>query len=532
MITVNSRVPSKFRQSACYVREYVKPYLKSSAMAGNRRKASVGKSHKSPMLTFITEDCPTSEPATGYRNGTDVNNRGNNGNYWSSSLNSNNSNNAYNLNFNDNNYDWNNNNRYYGQSVRPVSELATPDSSLLKFRISPEQLLVDLYRAYRDARKHKRKRFYQLEFELDLEAELVALRDALVSRTYTPGTSSCFIINDPKQREVFAAEFRDRVVHHLYYNYTYELFERTFISDSYSCRKKKGTHYGFKRLGHHIRSVSQNYTRQCYVMKIDIMGYFMHINRSRLLDISLGTLRKMAMRWSDVPDMRWCEKLDYDLLFFLSRVIIMNNPLDNCIIRGSSADWKGLPRSKSLFYSTKGCGLPIGNLTSQLFSNVYMNVFDNYIKRSIPSIAYGRYVDDAFFVASSKNILRCVVPQISEFLKTNLGLEVHPNKVLIVDAKYGVEFLGGYNKPYRCYIANKSLARLRYKVFALNAVCYARKLQASVNSFLGVLSHYSTYVIKKELFSAVPVLQNYGRLNAGFTKFVLEKQVGNIKKRV
>ena len=471
------------------------------------------------MLTFITEDCPTSEPAAGYRNGTDVNNRGNNGNYWSGSLNSNNSNNAYNLNFNDNNYDWNNNNRYYGQSVRPVSELAAPDSSLLKFRISPEQLLVDLYRAYRDARKHKRKRFYQLEFELDLEAELVALRDAIVERKYIPGTSTCFIINDPKQREVFAAEFRDRVVHHLYYNYTYELFERTFIADSYSCRKKKGTHYGFKRLGHHIRSVSLNYTQQCYVMKIDIMGYFMHINRNRLLDISLGALRKMAMRWSDVRGMRWCEKLDYDLLFFLSRVIIMNNPLDNCIIRGSSVDWKGLPRSKSLFYSTNGCGLPIGNLTSQLFSNVYMNVFDNYIKRSFPYIAYGRYVDDAFFVASSKDCLRKVIPHINDFLKDNLGLEIHPNKVFIRDARYGVEFLGGYNKPYRCYMANKSLARLRYKVLALNAVCDARKLQASINSFLGVLSHYKSFGLRKLMFGNFGNLNSIGRFNSDWLVF-------------
>lgn len=492
-------------------------------MAGNRRKASACKLQIS-LPAFNTEDCPASEPAAGYRNGTEANNRGSNGNYWSSSLNSNNSNNAYYLNFNSGNHDWNNNNRYNGHSVRPVSELAASDSSLFLFQISPRQLLVDLYKAYKDARRHKRRRFYQLEFELDFETELVALRDDIVARKYRPGNSTCFIINDPKQREIFAAEFRDRVVHHLYYNYTYNLFEHTFIADSYSCRKGKGTHYGFKRLRHHILSVSQNYTRRCYVMKIDIMGYFMHIERERLLNITLDSLRKMALRCSDAPGMRWCEKLDYSLLFFLSRVIIMNNPLDNCIIRGSSVDWKGLPRSKSLFYSADGCGLPIGNLTSQLFSNVYMNVFDNYVKRSFGGIAYGRYVDDAFFVSSSKKELRDIIPLLNEFLKTKLGLELHPNKVFIRDARFGVDFLGGYAKPYRCYVANRSFVRLRKKVLALNGVCDVCKLQASINSFLGVLSHYATYKQRVGLFSVIPHLCEYGHFDSGFRKFVIRKR--------
>lgn len=492
-------------------------------MAGNMRKASVGKLRESSIPIFNTEDCPACLPAAGNRNGTEVNNRGSNGNYWSGSLNSNNSNNAYNLNFNSGNYDWNNNNRYNGHSVRPVSELATSYASLFLFKVSPIQLLADLYKAYKDARKHKRKRFYQLGFELDFEEELVTLRNELVARTYKPGTSTCFIINDPKQREVFAAEFRDRVVHHLYYNYTYELFERTFIADSYSCRKKKGTHYGFKRLKHHLLSVSHNYTRRCYVMKIDIMGYFMHINRRILLDICVDSMKKMAMRYSDVPGVRWCEKLDYDLLFYLSHVIIMNNPLENCIIRGSFNDWKGLPSSKSLFHSEEGCGLPIGNLTSQLFSNVYMNVFDCYVKRSFPGVAYGRYVDDAFFVSSSKSALREIIPQVNDFLKTNLGLEIHPHKVFIRDARFGMEFLGGFNKPFRCYVANAAFKRLQRKVLALDASEGVGKLQASINSFLGVLSHYASFGIRKRLFLANPLFLHFGMFNFGLSKFKIKE---------
>ena len=493
-------------------------------MAGNMQKASVGKSHKSPLPTFNTEDCPACLPAAGNRNGTEVNNSGSNGNYWSSSLNDNNCNNAYNLNFNSDNHNRNNNNRNNGHTVRPVSELTASFGSFPKSGISKDRLLADLYKAYKDARKHKRKRFYQLGFELDFEEELVALRDEIMTRTYKPGVSTCFIINDPKQREVFAAEFRDRVVHHLYYNYTYELFERTFIADSYSCRKRKGTHYGFKRLKHHLLSVSKNYTQRCYVMKIDIMGYFMHIKRELLLNICISSLSKMAMRYSDTPGLRWCEKLDYDLLFYLSRVIIMNNPLENCKIHGSFNDWKGLPHSKSLFHSVDGCGLPIGNLTSQLFSNVYMNVFDCYVKRCLPHIAYGRYVDDSFFVSSSKSLLREIIPQVNNFLKQNLGLEIHPHKIFIRDARFGVEFLGGYNKPFRCYVANKSLKRLQRKALALSGTDGVDKLRASINSLLGVLSHYASFDIRKRLFANNLLFCNYGYFNTSVLKFIVYKR--------
>ena len=497
-----------------------------SVMAGNSENKSAVGLQTASSSAFSTDGCPIFLPAAGNRNGTDFNNRGSNGNCWSGSLNSNNSNNAYNLNFNSNGNNWNNNNRNNGFSVRPVSELtARGHCNIFACKVSPEQLLVDLFRAYKDARKHKRGRKYQLEFELNLEEELVKLRDEIVARCYTPGISTCFIITDPKKREVFAAGFRDRIVHHLYYNYTRELFERTFIADSYSCRKNKGTHYGFKRLRHHIRSVSQNYTRRCYVMKTDVLGYFMHIDRERLLGICVDTLMKMSVHMSDVKGKRWCEKLDFDLLFFLSRVIIMNNPVENCRICGSADDRKGLPRSKSLFHSNPGCGLPIGNLTSQLFSNVYMNVFDEYVKRKLPGFSYGRYVDDAFFVSTSKRALRLLIPELNDFLNAKLDLQLHPGKILITDCRFGVEFLGGFCKPYRCYISNKSLCRMKRKVKMINdTVVDATKLRASVNSFLGVLSHYSAYRIKRNLFSDVSNFCKYGYFKGNFRKYVLKSE--------
>lgn len=380
-------------------------------------------------------------------------------------------------------------------------------------------MLLDLFRAYKDARKHKRKKPYVLKFSENLEEELIALRDEILSSFYQPRPSNCFIITDPKLREVFAADFRDRIVHHLYYNYTHELFERTFIADSYSCIKGRGTHWGIKRMEHHIRSVSQNYTRPCYVMKLDIKGYFMHIHRERLLQICLETLETMKNYPSDETGKTWGQKLDYPLLQYLSEVIILNNPLVDCYKRGKSSDWDKLPSSKSLFHSPEGCGLPIGNLTSQLFSNVYMNRYDQYMKRELKCKAYGRYVDDSFVVNRSKAALREKVKPISEFLSKELGLQLHPDKLIVCNARYGVGFLGAYLKPYRNYIHNDSLKRIKEGLEKLKHISDTERLRASLDSYLGVMSHYASFRLRKNLFCDQHHLFRYGCFGKGVLTF-------------
>ena len=183
------------------------------------------------------------------------------------------------------------------------------------YRLTKEQLLKDLYQAYFDARKHKRNKPYQLRFEANLENNLQELCNELFDRTYKARPSICFIIRDPKKREVFAANFRDRIVHHLYYNYTHEIYERTFIHDTYSCIKGRGTHYGIDRLQQHIRKESQNYKIPCYALKMDIRGYFMHINREKLLQICFATLEKMAChKVSKYLPYKWIEIVDYDFV--------------------------------------------------------------------------------------------------------------------------------------------------------------------------------------------------------------------------
>lgn len=388
------------------------------------------------------------------------------------------------------------------------------------FSLTYEQLLFDLHIAYFDARRHKRKRIYQIRFEADMERNLRELANELWHRTYKARPSTCFIISDPKKREVFAADFRDRIVHHLYYNYTHRLFERTFIHDSYSCIKGRGTHYGIARLRSHIRKESLNFTERCYILKMDISGYFMQINREKLLEISLRKLSSMRFhRINNKSSETWNEVLDFDFLTYLSKEIILLNPVENCRVRGSKSDWDLLPYNKSLFHSPIGCGLPIGNLTSQLFSNVYLGELDQFMKRTLHCRRYGRYVDDFYVVSSNKEWLRSIIPEVRRYLLEELQLSVNEAKTQICDSFYGVEFLGAYVKPHRTYISHTSLARIRRKLPKLNTIRSPFRMQSVVNSYLGIFSHYSAYHLKRKLF-AIERLNHYGYFETGMKKYV------------
>ena len=363
------------------------------------------------------------------------------------------------------------------------------------YRLTYNQLLTDLHSAYYDARRHKASKPYVQAFDKYKDEHLQELCDALWLRTYQPHPSSCFIITDPKKREVFAADFRDRIVHHLYYNYTHTLFERTFIEDSYSCIRNRGTLYGIERLEKHIRSCSRNYTQPCYVLKMDIRGYFMHINRNILLSVALRTLRTMASHRIDKHlSFRWQDRIDMDFVEYLTREIILLNPIRNCRRIGSRSEWDALDYDKSLFHSPEGCGLPIGNLTSQLFSNVYLNELDQYCKRVLGCRYYGRYVDDFYVVSGDKAFLRSLVPLVRPFLKDSLSLSLHEGKTQILPVQYGVTFLGMFLKPWRRTASRSCLRRMERKYAALLQQWHCGEIPigrvvSAVASFRGVLSH-------------------------------------------
>ena len=309
-------------------------------------------------------------------------------------------------------------------------------------------------------------------------------------------------------REVFAANFRDRIVHHLFYNYTYDLFEKTFVHDSYSCIKGKGTHFGIERLKHHILSVSKGYSQPCYILKIDIKGYFMNINRNILLKLCRKTLAKIKKQ----------KKVDKSFLDYLLEIIIHANPTENCNVLGRVGDWEILPKDKSLFYTEENCGLPIGNLSSQLFSNVYLNVFDQYVKRDLRYSHYGRYVDDAYIVSEDEECLKDLIPKIRDFLHKELHLTLHANKTRIYNAYHGVEFLGAYVKPFRTYVSSSTLKRIKRKIKSYGQND-CEKLQSSVNSFLGVFSHYKSYCMRRVIFGNDKRLKDIGKFDTDYLKF-------------
>ena len=362
------------------------------------------------------------------------------------------------------------------------------------------QLLRDLYVAYYDARRHKAMRAYVRHWDADLKDNMEQLCDDLLSGSYKPLPSKCFIVDYPKKREIFAAMFRDRIVHHLYFNYTHGLFERTFIQDSYSCIKGRGTHYGINRVVDFCRKESQNWQRPCYGMHLDIRGYFMHIVRKRLLEIAITSIRKMAShRISKGSPKTWHDVLDVDFICWLTEVIILLDPRENCIMVGDPSDWVGLDPAKSMLHLADGLGLPIGNLTSQLFSNVYLNLLDQFIKRVLKCKYYGRYVDDGIIVSSRKEWLLSLVPQIQMYLKAELGLDLHMGKLQVSEVHKGIEFLGAYIKPYRTYVSRRTLERIEKKLLEFD-FSKPKKIIRSVNSYLGIFQHTASYNIRRILF--------------------------------
>ena len=382
--------------------------------------------------------------------------------------------------------------------------------------ITRQQLLMDLYQAFYDAKRHKSKRSYVKKWERNLKANMEALCDELYTRTYRPLPSKCFIVDYPKKREIFAAMFRDRIVHHLYFNYTNKLYERTFIQDNYSCIKGRGTHYGIGRIRDFCRKESQNWQRKCYVMHLDIRGYFMHIDRKRLLEIAVDSLRKMSGHL--YGDKTWGDTIDMGLVEWLTELIALLDPKENCVICGSKDDWVGLDPAKSMLHLEDGLGLPIGNLTSQLFSNVYLNRFDQFMKRELKCRYYGRYVDDAAVVSCDREWLLSLVPRIREFLKNELGFELHMGKLEISEVHRGVEFLGSYILPWRTYVSNHSLRRIEKKVADID---YGKPWVASrsINSYLGVFRHTASYNVRKRLLVNRRSLR-IGVFDDGLTKFV------------
>ncbi|NCU42561.1 MAG: hypothetical protein EOM19_07690, partial [Candidatus Moranbacteria bacterium] len=297
--------------------------------------------------------------------------------------------------------------------------------------------LPKLYDAYLDCRKMKRNTLNALSFDWELEKNLSFLLEELVSRKYSIGRSLCFVVEKPVIREIFAGEFRDRIIHHLFVREIECLGEAQFIYDSFACRKGKGTHNAVKKLQKYTRSITHNNTREAWYAQIDISGFFMAIDHSILYNL----LEKIV--FSANKSMQW--KSD---VLFLGKKIIFSSPKENYIKKGNLSLFDLVPEKKSLFHSRTGTGLPIGNYSSQFFANVYLNELDQFIKRNIRCKRYIRYVDDAILLERDKSVLIENVSLIDTFLQKNLFLSLHPKKKKFQRVNSGIDFLGYITRPH------------------------------------------------------------------------------------
>lgn len=315
--------------------------------------------------------------------------------------------------------------------------------------------IENLFQAWDEFKKGKRKRKDVQIFERNLEDNLFDLHLSLKEKTYRHGKYDSFYVQDPKQRHIHKAEVKDRIIHHLLYKYLYKLFDKSFIYDSYSCRIEKGTHKGVKRLEEFTRIVSKNYTDPCWALKLDIKKFFASVDHDILI--------KLLQNKITDPDILW-----------LLKEVIESFPL----------------------------GIPLGNLTSQIFANIYMNELDQFIKHDSKIKYYLRYADDFLILSGDNESLQRSIVTISHFLWNNLKLELHPKKIILRKLDWGVDFLGYIVLPH--YILPRTKTKRR--IFKKLQILYSNDtdhLNQSLQSYLGYLSYANAYKVKQELIAII-----------------------------
>lgn len=387
--------------------------------------------------------------------------------------------------------------------------------------------------AYLECRRHKRGSVAALAFEINLEDNLVALYREIIENRYTISHSIAFVVEKPVCREVFAADFRDRIVHHLLMQLLIPHLEREFIYDSYACRPGRGTLFGVKRIKRFIGQCSQGCREDCYLLKCDISGFFMNIPRERLWQMLEAFIRKIDFGDSEIlhnesidlftPIVTTSQTME--LVLRLTRQIVMHNPIEYCRINGSPKRWNALPADKSLFgvnslpmpngyrathnVGNEPRGLPIGNLTSQWFGNFYLNALDHYVKHTLGVRYYGRYVDDFVLVHKDREYLKETEQKIELFLREELQLTLHPRKRYLQHYKKGVVFLGTRIREGALLTGNRTKSGAyevihHYAELSKEGLLTSGQMsdfRNSINSYWGLMRHQSSYSLRRKMAS-------------------------------
>ncbi len=359
-------------------------------------------------------------------------------------------------------------------------------------RPSHRELVCALYRAYVEARRGKRSTMDEIRFEVNLFDNLEGLARTIEERTYAPSRGIAFIVDRPVVREIFAAPFRDRVVHHLLYDLSVEWWERRFIGSSFACRKGRGTIYGWKQLQKDMRECSKMGKIPAIVQKNDLSGYFMSLNRRLLYERVVWGLER---QFAEAPFLLKMTK-------FLWNQVIFDDPTKNVSIQGSANDWRKLPRNKSLFFQPPGVGIVIGNLTSQLLSNIYLDQLDHFVKSELKYKYYGRYVDDFYFVVTKdeKEKLARDMKRIDGFLRS-IGLKLHPKKCYSQLVTHGVDFLGAKVFLQHVQPGPRILKNFRRTV---HDIAFGENEEINVlTSYDGIMSHMQAWSEIRKTYESV-----------------------------
>lgn len=325
--------------------------------------------------------------------------------------------------------------------------------------------LEHLFSSWEGFKRGKGSRTDVQEFEWKLEENTFALHRELESRTYTHSPYSAFFICDPKQRHIHKATVRDRILHHAVFSILNPIFEPSFISHSFSCRDGKGTHKAVDALEKMLRKVSHNAHEPCFVLQCDIHKFFDSVDHNILLNI-LGKRIK-----------------DEDAMWLLKDIV------------GSFKSARFTPATK---------GVPIGNLTSQLFANVYLNELDQFIKHTLRVQNYVRYTDDFAIVSNDPEYLRSLIQPIRAFLQERLCLDLHPRKISMRRYRQGIDFLGYVLLPH-CRVVRTRTKQRMFRKLHLRAIAFKNgtgskeSVEQSLHSYLGVLSHANSYRLSDRL---------------------------------
>jgi len=335
--------------------------------------------------------------------------------------------------------------------------------------------LDNLIKAFYQARKAKRGRKIVAGFEYNLESQLLEIQAELLAGHYQPSCYDYFKHFEPKERDILAPHWRDRLIQHAIYRVIASLFDETFIYDSYACRRDKGLHFAMNRVKKFIASACAHQSpAKVYYLKLDIKKYFSSISWDVLLYLLSLKIK------------------DKQLLVVLGRIITHHDYLDRATI------------SRTIINPKERKGIPIGNLTSQLFANIYLNHLDQYLKRSLKVRYYGRYMDDFFIIHPSRSYLLDLKDKIAYFLEKQLSLELHKYKVTLDSLDHGINFVGYKIFKDHVVVRGSTLKKIKGKLKRSKWLMARHELTPDqfshiLNSVEGFLSQANTYNLRQSL---------------------------------